>query len=178
MITNFDFMVLNAIQTVRGSFMDGLMIFFTYLGSTGVAWLIPALILICRKTTRRQGIVVLVSMGLGLLLGNVMKLIIMRPRPFNFPQALIAAEALSIPAPFGKWSFPSVHTVSAFAAATGIFFAHKRWGIAALVLAAVIGFSRLYLYVHFLTDVAAGAALGVLCAFAGRKIVKLIFERV
>ncbi len=167
MITDFDFAVLNALQSVRSVLLDWIMIVITYIGSTGIVWIVPGLVLLCRKGTRRQGAVILAAMGLGQLLGTlILKNIIMRPRPFSYPQGLLSPETLAIPLPMGRWSFPSGHTITSFAAATGIFFANKKCGIAALVLAALIGLSRLYLYVHFPTDVLAGAVLGVLCGIA------------
>lgn len=169
MITNFDFIVLNALQTVRGEALDRIMIFITYLGGTGLVWIIPGLALLCRRRTRKSGAVILASMILGQLFGTlIIKNIVMRPRPYTFPQAMVTLKSLIISPPMGRWSFPSSHTVTAFAGASGIFFAHKGWGTAALVLAALVGLSRLYLYVHFPTDVLAGAVLGVLCAVAAK----------
>lgn len=63
-----------------------------------------------------------------------------------------------------SWSFPSGHSAASFAAATVVFAYFRRWGAAALGLAALIAFSRVFLFVHYPTDVLAGAALGALCA--------------
>ena len=61
------------------------------------------------------------------------------------------------------YSFPSGHTQASFAAATALFTGNKKAGICAYVLAALIAFSRLYLYVHFPTDVLAGVVIGICC---------------
>ena len=101
------------------------------------------------------------AMLLGLLIGEVtIKNIVCRPRPF---QELSRDIQLLIPPPSG-WSFPSGHSCASFAAATAIFLRDKRWGTGALLLAALIAFSRVFLFVHYPTDVLAGSALGVACA--------------
>ncbi len=165
MLTNFDFYILNAIQSVRGPVLDRIMIFITYLGSSALIWVVPAAVLLCRRRTRRSGVVILAAMLLGQLFGTlILKNIVMRPRPFNYPQALLTAGNLPISPPMGRWSFPSSHAVTAFAAATAMTLHDKRWGWAAFPAALLVSFSRLYLYVHFPTDVLAGAILGVLCA--------------
>ena len=99
---------------------------------------------------------------LAFLVGELtMKNVFCRVRPCN--------QDLSIPLAVKRptaYSFPSGHTGSSFAAAMGLFLCHKKLGIPALVLAFVIGLSRLYLFVHFPTDVLVGAVLGILCAVA------------
>ena len=125
-----------------------------------------ALVLLIPKKTRWIGWSVGVALILGLLLGEFgIKNLICRPRPF-------AAEemALLIPAPHG-FSCPSGHTTSSFAAATSVFLWNKKWGALALVMAALVGFSRMYFFVHYLTDVLFGVALGILCALAARWII-------
>lgn len=80
-----------------------------------------------------------------------------------------------------SWSFPSGHTSSAFAAATAIFANNKKWGTAALVFAAVMGFTRIYLGVHFCTDVLVGAVVGIIYGvigyFVASAIIKLIKKK-
>jgi undecaprenyl-diphosphatase len=75
------------------------------------------------------------------------------------------------------FAFPSGHTLASFGAATALTLTHRRWGAAALVLAAAIGFSRLYLFVHYPTDVVAGALLGVALAFAARWLVNCLYNK-
>lgn len=106
------------------------------------------------------------AMGLifGLIFGNLtLKNIFQRPRPFDTPGALLDGDSLLIPRP-GEYSFPSGHTTSSFAAAVGIFLFNKKWGIPALIMAALIAYSRLYVYVHFPTDILGGILLGTACA--------------
>jgi undecaprenyl-diphosphatase len=99
---------------------------------------------------------VLVALLIGLLLANLtVKPLVARPRPFQIDTAL----TLLIPPP-GEFSFPSGHSVSSAAAATVLALGNKKFGWVAVPLAALIAFSRLYLTVHFPTDVIAGLLLG------------------
>ena len=99
----------------------------------------------------------LAVLAITFLVGDVvLKNWIQRPRPFQeMPVELL------IPPP-ESFSFPSGHTSSSFAAASVIYRVRKSWGIAAFILAVLIGFSRLFLFVHYPTDVLAGAVLGLL----------------
>ena len=112
------------------------------------------------KKTRRAGIAVLVGLLLGLLCGNLaIKNLVARERPC----AIGTAPELLIPYP-SEYSFPSGHTLSSFIAATCIFLRNKKWGISAYVFASGIAFSRIYLYVHFPTDILGGIILGIALA--------------
>ena len=94
------------------------------------------------------------------LAGNLLlKNVVARPRPCD----VIPEMPLLIPQP-QSFSFPSGHTMSSFAAATVLLFASWKWGIAAYAMAGVVGFSRVYLFVHYPTDVLAGVALGIAVA--------------
>ena len=144
----------------------------TYFGEFGIGWIAIAVLLICIKKTRKIGWTVGVALLVGVLLGECgLKFLIQRPRPFFE----LADLQLLIPEPFG-YSCPSGHTTASFAAATSIFFYHKKWGSAALVLAVLVGFSRMYFTVHYPTDVLFGVALGVFCAIAAWWTVKKIKE--
>lgn len=142
----------------------------TFFGEFGAGWIVIAVTLLCFKRTRKIGWTVGIALIAGLLLGEVfLKNIIDRPRPYTyFPDM-----KLLIPKPIG-FSCPSGHTTSSFAAATSLYFYNKKWGAAALAWAALIGFSRMYFTVHFLTDVLFGLALGVACAFFAYYLMKRI----
>jgi undecaprenyl-diphosphatase len=163
-ITDFDLAVDNFIHlNWTNAILDPIFTFITHLGDKGILWIVLALILMCFKKTRKIGIVMGIALVLGALFGNItLKNIFERPRPFATEGALLDAPYL-IPEP-SEFSFPSGHTTSSFAAAFGIFLYHKKWGIPALVMAALIAFSRLYVYVHFLTDILVGMLLGIGCA--------------
>ncbi len=177
-MTELEFSILNSIQGLRCEPLDALMIIASLLGSIALPWIISALVLLLRKGERRYGAVISLGMLLGLFFGSlIIKHIVMRERPFNNENGLLTAANLPIPVPSDRYSFPSAHSVTSFAAATGIYFRDRRFGFAAYVLATLIAFSRVYLYVHFPTDVLAGALLGIVCAFAARRIVNSFLKK-
>ena len=151
---------LYALQEWHTPILDKIMIFITTLGNGGIFWICLGLALAVIPKTRKCGICMLLSMALTFILGNlVIKNIVARPRPFT-----IATEiALKIPQP-GEYSFPSGHTMNSFTAAATVFLFYKKPGIAAFVLAALIAFSRMYLFVHYPTDILAGMVLGIVDA--------------
>lgn len=178
LITAVDFSILNAIQNMRTDFLDVLMPPVTFLGSGGAIWIVAAVIMLCFKKSRKYGVMLGFALLAGWLLStNLLKDIVGRARPFNTEGALLTADKLLIGIPHGIYSFPSGHTVSSFSAAAVIYMYNRRYGAAAYILASLIGFSRLYLYVHFPGDVAAGAVLGILIAVFSKYVVNKIWEK-
>ena len=172
LISQLDFGLINALQASRSEFLDGLMIILTFLGSFALPWVIVSLRLLIKPGQRKYGFVILLGMALAMLIGSAtLKHIVMRDRPFNDPLGLLTVNDLIIPVPADRYSFPSGHALSSFAAATGIFMWDKVGGLMAYILAAGIALSRVYLYVHFPSDILAGALLGILCAAAAKWIV-------
>ena len=151
----------------RTGFLDAIFLFFTNLsGSIGQLWLIVGIILLIFKKTRRTGAAVLISYAGVLLFGElILKHAIVRPRPCQIDQAF----AMLVDRPTSS-SFPSTHAAFAFGAATAIFMKYKKVGAAVFVVAALIAFSRLYLFLHFPTDVLFGAILGIVMGIAAVKI--------
>ncbi len=151
---------LYALQELHTPILDKIMIFITALGNGGIVWICLGLILAVVPKTRKCGICMLLSMAMTFVLGNlVIKNLVARPRPFT-----IATEiALKIPQP-REYSFPSGHTMNSFTAATALFLYYKKPGVAAFVLAALIAFSRMYLFVHYPTDILGGILLGIMDA--------------
>lgn len=174
-IYKIDFLVLDFIQNyMRCGFLDAVFVFFTKLGDNGIIWILLTLIFLATDKYRKLGSAMTISLTICLLLGNeVLKELFARQRPF-----LINEISLLI-APPGGYSFPSGHTMSSFAAAAAIALTHKSAAKWAYILAALIAFSRIYLYVHFLTDVLFGALFGILFGWIGTAIVyrKLDFRR-
>ena len=126
-------------------------------GSYGQLWVIVAAVLMVFKKTRKAGVAVLFAYAAVFLIGQYgLKNLISRPRPcqIDLDFTLLVSRPSSS-------SFPSTHSAWAFGAATAIFMQHKKAGVAAFIAAALIAFSRLYLFLHFPTDVLAGIALGI-----------------
>lgn len=164
MITELDLSILDWIQAhLRCGILDRVVPAITMLGEAGWIWILLAVVLLARKKTRKLGAAVAISLVLDLVLCNLLlKPLVARPRPFTFRSEL----TLLVKAP-RDFSFPSGHTAASFAAAAALLFSKSRGWIPAMVLAAAIALSRLYLYVHYPTDVLAGGAVGIACGFFG-----------
>lgn len=154
-------------------FFDWLMPVVSALSAHGEIWILLAAVLVCIPKTRRVGLTMGVTLLLGFLIGNIgLKNIIARVRPYD-----VATDVTLLVERLHDFAFPSGHTLASFGAATALTLYHRRWGGAALVLAAAIGFSRLYLFVHYPTDVAAGALLGVALAFVSCWLVNCLYNK-
>lgn len=166
--------ILDKIQQIfKSPFMDFVMPKITFLGNAGMLWIVICLVLLFSKRYRKTGITMALSLVTVLVVGLiVIKPLIMRPRPFMLNHG--AALLISAPKDF---SFPSGHTLASFTAALVLFDENKAWGTAALILAALIAFSRLYLYVHFPTDIAAGIVLAILIKSVCCRIIKRAEKR-
>jgi len=173
-ITALDFAVLDGIQSVcRSAFLDWLMPLVTLLAEGGMLPIAAAVILLLHPKTRKAGL----ALAIGLLLMNVvvnigLKPLVARPRPFvqNPSVELLVAKLTS-------YSFPSGHTACAFMTAYVLAYFYPKAKGYWWILAAAVGFSRLYLYVHFPSDVLAGAVCGILCGMAGVVFGKWIFHQ-
>ena len=160
-----------ALQTLHCGWLDPIMIFFTELGDNGIVWIVIALLCMCFKKSRRCGVLMALTMLFCFALGNgAIKNLVARPRPF---QVLDNIDILNIPPP-SEYSFPSGHTMHGLASAVTIFLHNRKAGIAALLGAAVIAFSRMYLFVHFPTDILGGAVIGTLAALMMYALAKKI----
>jgi len=167
--------VLDFIQNnLRSDFLDTILPIITYLGSGGAIWILAALIFIAIKKYRLIGISMIIALILSVLIGNViLKPLIARIRPFEVNTAI---ELLI--GPPTDYSFPSGHTLSSFAVAIAVFCTNKHFGSIALVLASAIAFSRLYLYVHYPSDVFGGLIIGILVGLLTYFITKKLNEKV
>jgi len=163
----WEFVVLDWIQEhLACTFLDTWIPIFTSLGNAGICWIIAALVLICTKKYRANGIVMLLALLVGALIGNLtLKPLIARPRPC---WEINMTPLIPIPKDF---SFPSGHTLSSVIGAICLTFANKRFGMIAIPFAAVMAFTRLYLYVHFPTDILAGIVLGIVIGLLMQQVV-------
>lgn len=157
-----DFELLYRLQEIRSPMLDQLMLAVTFLGNGGWFWVAAGVTLAAVPSTRKMGFCVLLSLLMGLILGNgIVKNLVARDRPCWIDESV----RLLIDVP-KDYSFPSGHTLASFEAAVSILLYRRPLGIGALILACLIGFSRLYLFVHFPTDVLAGAVMGTAIALS------------
>lgn len=160
---------LDFLQTIHTPLLDKILAFITSLGNAGIIWIMLAVVLLILPKTRKAGIIVAAALLMDLILCNlILKNLVARVRPYDVNTAI----AILIKKPL-DFSFPSGHTAASFAAMTALFLAKmkKAW-IAALILAVLIAFSRLYFYVHYPTDVLGGAVVGILSGIIGYAIVE------
>jgi undecaprenyl-diphosphatase len=148
---------------VRVSWLDPIMKALSVAGNAGLCWIILGLALLAWPKTRRTGFTMLAAMAVCYVFNDlVVKLLVQRPRPFT-----VCAELHPLVALPASWSFPSGHTCSSFAAACSIYRTNgRRAGIPAFLVAAGIGFSRMYVGVHYPTDVLCGMLIGIFGSWA------------
>ena len=158
----FDIQILLWIQeNLRNDYITPLLKFITALGNNGLIWIVATIVLLLMAKYRKVGYLSIISLVGSLVMNNlILKNLVARTRPYEVIeglQHLIETQQ--------DYSFPSGHTGAAFAAAV-IFYIYlpKRYGISAIVLAVLISFSRLYVGVHYPSDVLAGAAIGTVIA--------------
>ena len=167
----FDLPILDWIQAnMANPFLDMIMPWITVLGDAGIFWMIVAGVLAITKKYRKIGFGMAIAMALGLLVCNVtLKPLVARIRPYDLQETLGVTINLLIEKQH-DFSFPSGHTIASFEACTVILLGSRKLGIPATLLAILIAFSRMYLYVHYPTDVIASIILGTILAFIGDAI--------
>ncbi len=156
---SLDFLILDFIsENIKNPFFDFLMPKISALGNGGLIWIVATVILLSIPKYRKGGVALAVGLLASLIIGNILlKPLIARTRPFD----LVEGVELLILAP-KDFSFPSGHTLSSVIGATILTMTDKRFGYFSIPLAVLIAFSRLYLYVHFPTDILGGIVLGLL----------------
>ncbi|MBO5274893.1 MAG: phosphatase PAP2 family protein [Clostridia bacterium] len=174
-IQNIDFAILDFIvEHIRCGFLDAVMPAISSFADHGIGWIAIAVILLFFKKTRKAGAAMGVALIFGLIVGNAtLKPLVGRIRPYDINTTVpMLVERLS------DFSFPSGHTLASFEGGVVLFIKHRKIGIAAMVLAVLIAFSRLYLYVHFPSDVIVGAILGTIFAVLGCVIMDKVWAAV
>lgn len=160
-LQSLEFSFLYFLQELRTPFLDEVVPVFTSLGDKGLIFVALGAVLFIIPRTRKMGFIILLSLAAGFILGNgIIKNLVMRDRPCWIEPGIL----LLIENPH-DYSFPSGHTLAAFETAVSIFLINRRWGIPALIFAALMGLSRMYLFVHFPSDVLSGMALGIFIAW-------------
>lgn len=169
---------INILNFIRDSFsnpvMDKLMIFITTLGDKGFIWILIGLILLAQKKYRKVGLILLIALLITSLIGEgILKNIVQRPRAFiTYPDISIIINRPT------SFSFPSGHTASSFAAALVLGYYFKGWRYIFYIFASLIAFSRLYLFVHYPSDIIAGILLGIICGLLTIRLMNNIKPKV
>lgn len=156
--------ILNLIQKIRTPFLDSFMSSVTKLGNAGIIWILLTIVLLLIPKTRKAGVTLALALIADLILCNIiLKPLVARIRPFDVNTAI----QLIIKRPH-DYSFPSGHTAASVASVVALYFAgQKRLWKAALILTCLIAFSRMYLYVHYPTDILGGIAAGIIAGYIG-----------
>ena len=165
-VQSFDSNILLYIQEhIRTDVANPFWIFYTHLG---------AIVLLCFKKSRRVGVTVTISLLLGFIVTNlILKGLVARTRPFYAVEGLQAL--ISYPK---DYSFPSGHSTIWFAGGMATFLTlNKKYSFIFLILAIMMGFSRMYVGVHYPTDVLVGMIVGISSAIASYYIVKWIYNK-
>ncbi|MBQ9867400.1 MAG: phosphatase PAP2 family protein [Lachnospiraceae bacterium] len=175
-VDSFDISILEYVMNnIRKEWLDPIVIFITHLGKAGIAWILLILVLLLFKKTRRVGLACGVALVLNVILCNgIIKPLVARPRPYDLYQHIVC-----IVKPQWDYSFPSGHTAASFSVSSVLPYMKmkKRYSIPALVLALLIALSRIYVCVHYPTDVICGAVLGGMAGFAGFMLYTRVIEK-
>lgn len=168
-----DFQILYAIQGIRTATLDSFMVWLTnFVGNYGQLWIVTAVIMLTFKKSRKVGIAIILSWILVYLVNQCgLKELIARVRPCNIDTAI----DMLIKAP-SSYSCPSTHSAWALGGAMSIFMFNKKRGIPVIIFALLICFSRLYMFVHFPTDVLFGAFIGALLGVFSWFIVNVAYR--
>lgn len=178
-LNTFEISILDTIRdTIGCALLDTFMPIITLLGEDGIFFIAMAVIMLFFKKTRKTGIMIGAALLMGFIVGNLtLKPLFMRMRPYDFntsfDKSQLLVEALS------DYSFPSGHTLAVCEGCVVLFLTQKKYiGIPALFAAALVAFSRLYLYVHYPSDVIIGALFGCLFGVLSVVLVERIFDAI
>ena len=171
---NFDLPILDWIaENLYCTFLDFLMPIITVFGDAGIFWIAVAVVLLLIPKYRKVGLTMGAALLIGLLLCNLtLKPLVARMRPYDYKLEYFGESVKLLVERQSDSSFPSGHTIASFEAATALMIYNRKMGIPAMILAVLIAFSRLYLYVHYPTDVLASVVLGIGVAFLACFLVK------
>lgn len=168
-------------ENLRSNVLTPVMLFVTRTGNAGMIWILLSLMLLCFKKTRRAGAAGLLGLVFSLILNNLfLKNAVARIRPYEVVEGLklLTEQARD-------FSFPSGHTGSSFACATAVALVQRhssrggefRWYRILPVYAALMGFTRLYIGIHYPTDVFVGMLTGILCGYLACQIIRKVMKK-
>ena len=165
--------ILDALQTIHNPVLDTVMCGITRLGDAGIIWILLCIVLLVLPKTRKSGVILMAALLVDLVICNgILKPLVHRIRPFDVRTGI----ELLVKRPT-DFSFPSGHTAASFASVMALYLAgEKKIWISSLGLAVLIAFSRLYLYVHYPTDVLGGVVAGLAAGALGYWLMKKVQE--
>ena len=183
-IVNIDVAVYQFVDSIMNPVLNVIMTFITHLGDTpGIIWFILGICLLIPRKTRKLGILVFAGLAFASIINNLcLKEIIERPRPYNLDPEVWKNAGYEYVWPnlikkSDSWSFPSGHTSTSIGAGFALLLACRKKelgiGIPAFIISLLIGFSRIYVHVHYPTDVIAGALVGLVAGL----IMYLVFDK-
>ena len=172
------FIAMNSLEKVAGGFFKPFAKFVSIFGEGGIFLILVAIVLMLFKNTRKAGASVLLAIGVGALLTNVIiKNAVARPRPFNADQLYFEFWTKAGANKVGEYSFPSGHTTVAMTSMTAIFLSfNKKKSWTAFFFVLITAFARVFLIVHYLTDIIGGIIIGGISGVIGYYLAKLIFN--
>ncbi|GHU55600.1 phosphatase PAP2 family protein [Clostridia bacterium] len=164
-----------------GGVADGFFKFITRLGDKGLFWIVLAVVLMVPKQTRKPAIIMAIALVFDVILVNgILKHVFARERPFDFDWGTFNYFYPDLVKRPEDFSFPSGHTAASFAGAVAFILGlRSKWiddtkkpnlltlrilGVVGIILAFLIGFSRIYIGVHYASDVIGGVVIGIICA--------------
>ncbi len=173
-MNNFEFTILNFIrENLTHPILDIVMKFITFFANGGWFWILLGVAMLFFKKTRKIGITLCLALLINLIICNLtLKPLVARTRPYALQEGI----SLIIKTP-SDFSFPSGHTSASFTGAFSVFAYNKKYGAFALVFASLIAVSRLYLFVHYPTDILGGIAVGAVCATASFYLVTYFWKK-
>ena len=171
---NIELKILDWFQTLHTPVLDKFMTSVTKLGNAGIFWIILTVLFLLIPKMRKTGVVMAAALIIDLLLCNVLlKNFVARTRPYD-----VNTGIQLLVAKLRDYSFPSGHTAASFASVAALYLAgEKKLWKPALVLACLIAVSRLYLYVHYPTDVLGGVVIGIIAGYLGYRLVKVLEDK-
>lgn len=172
-MNTFEAEILKFIHSVFScDILDYIFKFISHLGDKGALWIVLSVVLLVFPKTRKAGICSAISLVLCLAIGNIiLKPLFGRVRPYDFDTAIKI-----IISPLSDGSFPSGHTMAAFASMHSIAKCLKKHRTYLYTAAVLMGLSRIYLCVHYPTDVIFGAIFGICFATGAHKIYNILIK--
>ncbi len=173
---NWEFDLLYWFQSLHNPILDKIVVVITSLGNAGIFWILLTLVMLVVCKDKKVAWTSALALLFSLLVINIfLKNTVMRARPCWIDDTI----PLLVKNP-KDYSFPSGHSSASFASAVSIvqYARYRKQGIAAVILAALIAVSRMYVFVHFPTDVFVGTILGIIEAILAGIIIRFIYRKI